>query len=402
MAGPANLVVNILGSAKGLNKALKDAGKKTKGFAKGVKIAAAGAAAALGALGGILISSVKAAIAEEQAMSRLSSAVLRVKGSTKATTVAVENWIDAVKIGSTFSDDDLRPALGRLVDATDNVKRAQNLLKVAMDLSVASGKPLETVSTALGKAYNGNKTALLKLFPELAKVNDKSKTGRDLIDALGKKYKTADENASNTAAGGLQDLQDVFNDLQETIGTQFLPYLKDFSKWAKSREGKEVIANLTTVVQGLASAFIAVVGGVDEVIIGFKSIKAFFKSQEYSDLLDIIKFVNPVLYAAIRGTRPDNPRPLSELLNEVVNGPAPSGRANNTRNRPRNNGGAVKTADVGAGRPVTVIVQTIDPAAAGRAVRQALNTDAVRTGRSQVPQGRTAVKTGYYRNGGIV
>lgn len=402
MAGPANLVVNILGSAKGLNKALKDAGKKTKGFAKGVKVAAAGAAAALGALGGILITSIQAAIAEEQAQAKLASSILRVKGSTKATTAAVEKWIDTIKIGSTFSDDELRPALGRLVDSTNNVKRAQSLLKVAMDLSVASGKPLDTVTSALSKAYNGNKTALLKLFPELVKVNDKTKTGRDLIDALGKKYKTADENASNTAAGGLQDLQDVFNDLQETIGTQFLPYLKDFTKWAKSKEGKQTIDNLTKVVEGLADAFIKVVGGIDEVIIGFQSIRAFFKSKEYSQLLDVIKFVNPVLYQALKGTRPSNPRPLADLLNDVVNGPGPSGRANNTRNRPAQNGGAVATTDVGAGRPVTVIVQTIDPAAAGRAVRQALNTDAVRTGRSQVPQGRTAVRTGFYRNGGVV
>ena len=402
MAGPANLVVNILGSAKGLEKALKNAGKKTKGFAKGIKIAAAGAGAALGILGGILISSVKAAIDEEQAMSRLSSAVLRVKGSTKATTVAVENFIDAIKIGSTFADDDLRPALGRLVDATNNVKTAQSLLKVGMDLSVASGKPLETVSTALGKAYNGNKTALLKLFPELNKVNTSSKTGRDLIASLATKYKTADENASNTAAGGLQDLQDVFHDLQETIGLKFLPYLKDFAKWAKSKEGKETIANLTTIVEGLADAFIAVVGGIDEVLIGFKSIKAFFSSQEYSDLLDIIKFVNPVLYAGIRGTRPDNPRPLADLLDNIVNGPGPSGRANDGRARPRPNGGAVATTGLGAGRPVTVIVQTLDPGAAGRAVLQALSTNDLRTGRTRPPQGRTAQRTGFYRSGGLV
>jgi hypothetical protein len=61
------------------------------------------------------------------------------------------------------TDDQLRPAFARLVRSTKDVEDAQKLLNLALDLASATGKPLEAVSNALARAYDGNTTALGKL-----------------------------------------------------------------------------------------------------------------------------------------------------------------------------------------------------------------------------------------------
>ena len=130
------------------------------------------------------------------------------------------------------------------------------------------------------------------------------------------------------------------------------------------------------VVESLANAFIAVAGGIDDTIIGFKSIAAFFKSKEYSLWLDFLKFTNPQAYLALRGTRPDNPRPLRDLLDEVVNG-VPVSRPPQSKMRDERDSYRTSSTTV-------INISTLDPAAAGVAVRRALNTDATRRGNLRI------------------
>ena len=373
MAGPANLKVNIIANAKGLSKTYKEAEKKTKNLGKGLKtaFAAIGTAAVVGF--GLVVASIRAAIEEQKSVKLLDDAILRLKGTTQAQADAVEVWIDKIKRASTFTDDDLRPALGRLINATGRLTTAQRLLGTAQDLAVASGKPLETVTIAVSKAVNGNKTSLLKLFPELVKVNDKTKTGADLVKILGDKYKGADKSASDTAAGGLKKLSETFTDIEETLGQKFLPYLEDFSTWAQSKDGQETIDNITAAVVALADAFIKVTGGIDETIIGFRSIGAFFSSKEFQDVLNFGQYLG--LGPPPGGSVQSNAPSFGDLLDNIVNGPAPKPPGNfhaDTYQRPA--GGRQAT------QSVTINVQTLDPAAAGIAVRRALNTDAIRQG----------------------
>ncbi len=61
------------------------------------------------------------------------------------------------------ADDQLRPALQRLAVSTKSTEEAQKLLTLALDISKASGKDLETVTNALGRAQDGNVTSLGRL-----------------------------------------------------------------------------------------------------------------------------------------------------------------------------------------------------------------------------------------------
>jgi len=371
MAGPANLVVNILGSAKGLEKALGKASKGTKGFAKGIKVGAAAGAAAVVGFGAVLIDAVKAAAEEEVAVTKLNSAVNRLKGGVKVNKEELDKWITRLAYASTASDDDLRPALGRLVDSTGNLKKAQGLLTTSLDLSTASGKPLETVTTAIGKAVNGQKTALLKLFPELVKVNDKSTTGAELVQILADKYKGADTAANDTATGGLNTLSEVFGDIQETLGEKLLPKIKQFGDWASSKEGQKSIEDITNLVGDLGTAVSNLAGFLQDA------------GDKWAEFDRKVRSGTSFEWA-FGDTPASGASPIERWTGRDWPGGAPNYRANSM-----------------GGRSPTVIVQTLDPASAGRAVLQALSTNDLRTGRTRPPQGRTAQRTGFYRTGGL-
>ena len=381
MAGPANLRINIFANAKQVGTELNKTKKKFEKFGKGLKVAGAGIGAAVGAGFAILIDSVKKAAEEESDIRRLQTAIEKAGGAFAGSTDKVVAWVDEIKRSSTFTDDELRPALAGLVNATGDVTTAQSLLTTAMDLSVASGKPLDAVSVAIGKAANGQTGALKKLFPELNTQANKNKTGAELLQILGDKYKGADTAATNTTKGGLKLFAESIDDIQEDLGTLLLPYLQEFTDWAKSPEGKKSLKDITTIVGALATAFIKVAGGIDETIIGFRSIGAFFQSQEYSDFLNFLKFTNPQAYLALRGTRPSNPRPLRDLLDEIVNGPPAAYRPPQSKQRDERD--SYRSSSLRG--PTTIInISTIDPAAAGVAVRRALNTDSTRRGNLRI------------------
>ena len=171
MAGSRTLKLSILGDVDNLNKSLKTAtadvetfGDKMGKVGKVIGAAFVAAAAAAGAYAiKIGVEGVKAAIEDEKAQTQLALALENATGATKAQIAATEQSILQMSLATGVADDQLRPALGRLVRSTGDITKAQDLLSTALDVSTATGKPLETVANALGKAYEGNTTALGKL-----------------------------------------------------------------------------------------------------------------------------------------------------------------------------------------------------------------------------------------------
>ena len=110
----------------------------------------------------------KAAIDDAEAMGKLAN-VMNNLGLGPAID-EVNAFVDTLQRASGVSEDQLRPALQTLLVATGDVADAEGLLKTAMDVSQATGKDLTSVVSALGKAYGGSNTALLKLIPGLDKA----------------------------------------------------------------------------------------------------------------------------------------------------------------------------------------------------------------------------------------
>jgi hypothetical protein len=184
MAGSRTLKLSILGDVDGLNKSLKTAtgdvdsfGDKVgkAGVAIGKAFAAAAAAAGAAAIA-IGIEGVKAAIADEKAQTQLALALENSTGATKAQIAATEQSILQMSLATGVADDDLRPALARLVRSTSDTEKAQQLLATALDISAATGKPVEAIANSLAKAYDGNTASLGKLGVGVSTAELKTKS----------------------------------------------------------------------------------------------------------------------------------------------------------------------------------------------------------------------------------
>ena len=148
----------------GLKRGTAQAENELDGFSKTVdkfgqmaKAAFAAAAAAAAAYAVKLgVDGVKAAIEDEQAQARLAQTLKAAAGATDDAVASTEAFISKMQIATGVSDTQLRSAMGRLTLSTNDVEKSQELLSLALDISKARGLSLESVSNALGKAYDGH------------------------------------------------------------------------------------------------------------------------------------------------------------------------------------------------------------------------------------------------------
>ena len=234
MAGSRTLKLSILGDVDNLNKSLKTATKDVETFGdkmgkvgKMVGAAFVAAAAAAGAYAiKIGVEGVKAAIEDEKAQTQLALALENATGATTAQIKATEQSILQMSLATGVADDQLRPALGRLVRSTGDITKAQELLTTALDISTATGKPLETVANALGKAYDGNTASLGKLGIGLSAAELKTMNFTQVQSKLSDLFGGAAARNADTYAGRIARMQVAFNEAKETIGFALLPILE--------------------------------------------------------------------------------------------------------------------------------------------------------------------------------
>jgi hypothetical protein len=164
---------------------------------------------------------------EDQVSSeKLAGQLRRTTGATEDQVKAVEDYIAKTELASVTADTALRPAFGKLVTATKDVDEAQKLMTMSLDIAAATGKPLETVTDALAKAYAGNTTALQKLDPSLRDVIKEGATFEELGQNLTATFGGANEEFANTAEGGLARFQLQMDNAKESIGFAVMPIVE--------------------------------------------------------------------------------------------------------------------------------------------------------------------------------
>ncbi len=208
------------------SKDIDSIGERASEFGKKAAIAFAAASAAIGAFA---VSAVKAAAEDEAAQRKLAETIRSTTAATDAQIAGVEAYITKTSIAIGVTDDQLRPAFSRLVRSTNDVEDAQKLLNLALDLSAATGKPLESVTNALGRAYDGNTTALGKLGLGIDTTTLKSqsfdKTFKDLTDTFG----NFAENESETTAKQMERVKIALDEAKESIGAALLPVVQELT-----------------------------------------------------------------------------------------------------------------------------------------------------------------------------
>jgi len=208
---------------KGTKTFSSQIGKYSKAMAKSFAVAGAAAGAYAVKLG---VDGVKAAVEDELSQKKLAQALKNTTGATDDQIAATETYIKKQQLSFGIADTKLRPALANLARATGDITKAQKLNNLAIDISAATGRDLEGVSLALGKAYNGQFTALkrlgIPLDENIVKTKDFDALTKQLTETFGGSAKANTE----TFAGQLAILKETFGEIQEDIGAKLIPKFK--------------------------------------------------------------------------------------------------------------------------------------------------------------------------------
>ena len=219
------LTIMLRADTDGFSKGIANAETKLQGLNKSLGKASLLAGAALGALAIAGKDFATAAAKDEKSARVLEKTLQNVTGSTKAQTAAVEEYIAATSLALGIQDDELRPALARLVRSTEDAAEAQKLLNLALDISAATGKPVEAIANALGKAYDGNAVALGRLGLGVDANILKSKDFGVVYDDLAQKFDGFAKSEAATGEGSIRRLSVAIDEAKESLGKGLLPFV---------------------------------------------------------------------------------------------------------------------------------------------------------------------------------
>lgn len=220
-----SISVVVTGNAAPLRAALGEATDKISNFGSSVKKFALPAAAALGAVAFAGLDAAKAAMEDEAAAKLLERQLKATTDATDAQVKATEGWITKQSLATGISDSELRPALGKLVRATGDLTKSQELLALAQDVAIQTGKPLAAVTDAIGKAANNQFGALSRLDPTLKDLVKKGGDATDVFAALNGTFGGASAEYAKTYEGQLKRVNVALDESKETIGAALLPAL---------------------------------------------------------------------------------------------------------------------------------------------------------------------------------
>ena len=305
MAGQSRtLKLSILADVDQLKKSLAqangdvdDSSSKMGEFSKkaGLAFAAAGAAAGAYAVK-LAVDGVKAAIEDEAAQIRLATALKNATGATNEMIASVEKQILKTSLATGVADDKLRPALQRLSLSTNDVTKAQDLLNLALDISQATGKGLDSVANALGKAYDGNTAALGKLGIGLSAAELKAMSFEETQTRLSDLFGGAAAANAETFAGRLQILKVTFDEAKESVGAKLLPIIQQLVEF--------VVNEVVPALGKFADFFKPITDAIDN------------NKEAFTEFIGFIqKYVVPVLVTVLGGAF----KVVGEIAGGVIN-----------------------------------------------------------------------------------
>jgi len=241
------LAADIDNLKKGLDDAEKVVNKSADqiaDFGKKAALAFAAVGAAAVAFG---VSAVKAAAEDEKARKSLEQTIRSNTKATEEQIAGLDDYISKQSIATATTDDVLRPAFARLVRSTNDVTKAQDLLSLAQEISAATGKPLETVTNALGKSFDGQNAALGKLGLGIDAATLKTKSHDEIMQILKGTYNGFIANEATNAEFKFKQLTIALDETKEKIGVALLPIVKQLADFLL----ESVVPNVQAFAAGL-------------------------------------------------------------------------------------------------------------------------------------------------------
>jgi hypothetical protein len=208
---------------------------------------------------------VKAFASDENAARSLGMTLKNLNLDYFGASSAVNMYISNLEKQTGVLDDELRPAMDRLLRATGSITKSQELLSLALDISAGTGKDLTSVSQGLQKAYLGNNQSLGRLGVGLSKVELKSSSFLDIQTRLTELFAGQAQSAADGYQGSLNKLAIASNNAKEIIG-------KDLVDAMRLLLGDTGIGEATNAIEGFATQVGNAITGVSVLIAKLKSI----------------------------------------------------------------------------------------------------------------------------------
>jgi len=348
VAAEATLKLLLLGEDRSASKALKDVGdgadRSSSKLQKAGSIAGKLLAGGLVLAAGAAVKFTQAAAEDAAQASKLANTLRNAAGASKEQIAATEKWIAAQGRAKAVADDELRPAMGKLVAATGDVAKAQDLASLAMDVSAGSGKSLDAVTMALVRAQNGSVGGLSRLGIATKDAAGKTRSLDEITKDLARTYKGAATEAAGTAEGKQKKLKIAFGELQEELGAKLLPAMTKLAEaglkmvdWVDKNQTAGgvlagAIAGLVTAVWAInaaAKAYTAVqtalnivmsMNPIGLIVIGIAALVAAFvvAYQKSENFRDVIKGAMQAIGDTWRWVWNNVLAPVFELLAKAI------------------------------------------------------------------------------------
>ena len=247
-----NILIDVAAEFTG-KRAFDKAGSATTKLEKNVKslgrtLGLTFSAAAVLAYGK---ASVKAAAADQKAQQQLALALKNVGLGRDAATA--EGYIQRIKKEFAIVDEKLRPAYSRLAIATRDTAETQRLMGIAMDISASTGKDLDSVTSALAKAFLGSNTALSKLGVGISKADLATKSFDDITKQLAATFAGAAVKSANSVSGSMDKLSIATTNAKETIGVGLITA---FSNLAGNGDVDKAVGKIDSVAASLSKMIV--------------------------------------------------------------------------------------------------------------------------------------------------
>jgi hypothetical protein len=165
---------------------------------------------------------------------------------------------------SGVTDDQLRPAMQRLLQTTGSVTKAQELLAQATEISAGSGIDYETVVSDLSRAYVGQTRGLTKYALGVSVAELKTMKFAEVQERLNKQFSGASAEFLTTYAGKLQLLTTAAGEASETIGGALVDSL--VSVFAAG-DTTDFVNQIDTLATKIADTVAAVVFGFQKLYV---------------------------------------------------------------------------------------------------------------------------------------
>lgn len=313
IGGGKTLTIYLAADLKKFNQGMTQAQTGLKGFASTMSNmlgpAAIGAGIAIAGLATkMAVDGVQSALADEEAMRKLALTMENV--GLAHDTQRVEDYISVLERSTGVADDELRPAYDRLVRSVKDTEEAERMLSLALDISANSSNSLESVTNALGKAYDGNTAGLSRLGAGIDASILRSGNMQAITESLSNTFRGQAAESADTLSGRMKVLNQAVDNLGEAFGKGLLTGVKSATNG--TQDMVKAMQDLEDEAENVGQA---------TAIVGASALKAGgFFVDAYGDVLGFIKGLQGASNGAVRTASFLNPLGLvAALLGDQFN-----------------------------------------------------------------------------------